>query len=148
MCVIPSRDTFAMLSADQIPPPTAIRSVTHVISIPILRNARCLTFPGVFREHPLNREPFSSSFSLRDPTRGEIDNPHVSVELQLPGFILRYPLDPYALALSILRSPPAPVRRLRRALPPELFPQSSASLSRPRPSCRSSTAPEPAPRHK
>src|ERR1700685_2997983 len=33
MCVTPSRPTFAMFSAFQIPPPTAIRSVTQVISI-------------------------------------------------------------------------------------------------------------------
>jgi hypothetical protein len=37
ICVIPARDTAAILSAFQIPPPTAIRSVTHVISIPTLR---------------------------------------------------------------------------------------------------------------
>src|SRR5580658_2218105 len=36
MCVIPARATFAMLSEFQIPPPTAIRSVNHVISIPVL----------------------------------------------------------------------------------------------------------------
>ena len=33
--VIPAYATFAMFSAVQIPPPTAIRSVTQVISIPI-----------------------------------------------------------------------------------------------------------------
>src|SRR5271165_6793095 len=33
MCVIPVRDTSAIFSAVQIPPPTAIRSVTHVMSI-------------------------------------------------------------------------------------------------------------------
>jgi hypothetical protein len=35
-CVIPASDTFAIFSAVQIPPPTAIRSVTHVMSIPTL----------------------------------------------------------------------------------------------------------------
>src|SRR6266545_4027398 len=33
MCEMPSRATFAMFSSFQIPPPTAIRPVTHVISI-------------------------------------------------------------------------------------------------------------------
>jgi hypothetical protein len=33
MCVTPARATCAMLSAIQIPPPTAILPVTHVISI-------------------------------------------------------------------------------------------------------------------
>src|SRR5579864_4033774 len=36
MCVIPAFATFAMFSDVQIPPPTAIRSVNHVISIPVL----------------------------------------------------------------------------------------------------------------
>src|SRR5580700_10317544 len=99
MCVIPSCDTFTMFSADQIPPPTAIRSVTHVIiSIPNLRSAPCRKFPPVFRGYPPNRKPFSRSLFFRDPTRGETDNALVSVELQLPRFILRYPLSPYPLA--------------------------------------------------
>src|ERR1700693_6263650 len=34
MCVTPARATAVMFSAVQIPPPTAIRPVTHVISIP------------------------------------------------------------------------------------------------------------------
>jgi hypothetical protein len=34
MCEIPARATAAMLSAFQIPPPTAIRPVTHIMSIP------------------------------------------------------------------------------------------------------------------
>src|SRR6478735_9615658 len=32
-CVMPARDTAAMFSAVQIPPPTAIRPVTHLMSI-------------------------------------------------------------------------------------------------------------------
>jgi hypothetical protein len=36
MCVIPARAAAPMFSAVQIPPPTPIRSVTHVMSIPIL----------------------------------------------------------------------------------------------------------------
>jgi hypothetical protein len=39
MCVTPARATAAMLSAVQIPPPTAMRSVSHVMSIPILCRA-------------------------------------------------------------------------------------------------------------
>src|SRR5579862_2596520 len=37
-CVIPACATFSMFSAVQIPPPTAIRSVNQVISIPFLRD--------------------------------------------------------------------------------------------------------------
>src|SRR5208282_5081991 len=42
MCVIPALATFAMLSDVQIPPPTAIRSVNHVMSIPVLCGAELL----------------------------------------------------------------------------------------------------------
>src|SRR4029077_2583182 len=39
MCVTPACATFAILSDVQIPPPTATRSVNHVISIPVLCRA-------------------------------------------------------------------------------------------------------------
>src|ERR1035437_3734562 len=40
-CVMPAFATFAMLSDVQIPPPTAIRSVNHVISHPVLCRLFC-----------------------------------------------------------------------------------------------------------
>ncbi len=54
MCVIPARDAAPMFSGVQIPPPTPIRSVNHVTSIPILsRVTRTFLPAGFFPEVPL-----------------------------------------------------------------------------------------------
>src|SRR5437588_160466 len=87
-----------MLSAFQIPPPTAIRSVTHVISIPTLRplTRTFLSAGNIWRDSflKLSVGNASSSFRQRDSTRGETESalgpPPISASL--PRFILRYPL--------------------------------------------------------
>src|ERR1700731_508455 len=48
MCVIPARDAAPMFSGVQIPPPTPIRSVTHVTSIPILSRVTRTFLPAEF----------------------------------------------------------------------------------------------------
>lgn len=76
MCVIPERDIDAIFSAVQIPPPTAIRSVTHVMSIPILRRAaRTFLSAGLLGENQSTENAFAAiafRVFLPDPTRGEI----------------------------------------------------------------------------
>ena len=68
MWVIPARATSAMFSGDQIPPPTAIRPVTHVISMRLIRLllvARCRAI-----QIPLPRSDFRflhSKASLKSP---------------------------------------------------------------------------------
>src|ERR1700689_5244939 len=107
MGVIPAPAIAAIFSAVQIPPPTAIRSVTHVISIRIrLRLTRTFLFSAfLFRERLLRKglsrkiEPRTiasaqtagNAFLLSDSTRGEIDNaPGFPSRLR---FILRHPLS-------------------------------------------------------
>jgi hypothetical protein len=97
MCVIPARDAAPMFSGVQIPPPTPIRSVTHVTSIPILsRVTRTFLPAGFFPEVPLPGCAAASAGRSLAPfvsNRGEIESPGARTRASVSWlrFILRYP---------------------------------------------------------
>lgn len=90
MCVIPARDAAPMFSGVQIPPPTPIRSVTHVTSIPILsRVTRTFLPAGFFPQVLLPRCAAASAARSLAPfvsNRSGIENPGLGPALRCRGF--------------------------------------------------------------
>src|ERR1700680_3874334 len=90
MCVTPARAIAAILFAVQIPPPTAIRSVTHVISILEVPSSRALCNSGTPAHVPIwLLDPGLLNAGQRVPTNFPPAASRLTVVAQLLAFILR-----------------------------------------------------------
>src|SRR6266576_6687942 len=99
MWVTPALATAAMFSAVQMPPPTAIRPVTHVMSMPKVPYSAATSVreeSGIQFCNPIDLPPLVSSLSC-----------HLkSGDMRLPAsgchFILRHPLHPVRVVVRHL----------------------------------------------
>src|ERR1700733_2524876 len=123
MCVIPALATCAILADVQIPPPTAMRSVNHVISIVLCRlfgKAACVTHPS------RSLRTIGNSCLRRDPDCHRLFSSHRSASF--------YGTDHASAETSLLSSPSAQALALNFfLLRVRLFDSLSPAASRPPP---------------